>query len=269
MSKLVVAGAALAALIAGPALAADMPVKGLAYKPGPYSWTGCYAGFNAGVAYARATDTWTPNPAGFGAVGVSDIFPTANGTLRPGGATAGGQLGCNYQTGVTVWGLETDFNYTDNKATLGASTSAFGAPITETVTSKWLGTTRARVGFSNPGYNSFGNWMVFATGGVAYANVQFTDLIFFPPTGTTNAGSSNDTKAGWTAGGGFEWAALGNWTVKFEALYADLGKVSYTSFNSSPAFPLATIVHDHHFTETVVRFGANYRFGYGAVVAGY
>jgi opacity protein-like surface antigen len=84
MKKLLLASAALAALIAGPAVAADMPVK--VYKPAPvYSWTGCYIGGNGGWTYARSEKIWTPNQAVFGAAVTADILSVSNGTDRPGG----------------------------------------------------------------------------------------------------------------------------------------------------------------------------------------
>jgi hypothetical protein len=47
MNKILISGMALAAMIAGPAMAADMPVK--APPPVPvFSWTGCYIGIQGG-----------------------------------------------------------------------------------------------------------------------------------------------------------------------------------------------------------------------------
>ena len=53
MKKILLAGVALSALIAGPAMAADLPVRAPAYKAPPpvityYSWTGCYVGGHVG-----------------------------------------------------------------------------------------------------------------------------------------------------------------------------------------------------------------------------
>jgi outer membrane immunogenic protein len=42
---------ALAAVIAGPAMAADMPVKALPPPPVVYDWSGAYVGFNIGGAW--------------------------------------------------------------------------------------------------------------------------------------------------------------------------------------------------------------------------
>jgi outer membrane immunogenic protein len=268
MTKLVAAGAALASLIIGPALAADMPAKAPLNRP-IYDWTGCYAGFNIGAGYAEVRDDWTPNPAGFATVAIADIVPMASRIQRPGGFVGGGQVGCNYQTGIAVWGLEGDFDYSGVKASLGVTTPAFNNSITESVKSTWISTARARVGFTNGAYNWFGNWLLYFTGGAAFANLQLTDLIVFPATATSNVAFINQTKAGWTVGGGIEWVTFGSWTIKAEGLYVDLGRISSTSFNNNPAFATSTILHDHRFSEYIARLGANYRFGYSPVVAAY
>lgn len=65
MNKLLLGSMALAAMIAGPATAADMPVKAPVYKAPPpalYSWTGCYLGVNAGYAWNRADSRYTDDP---------------------------------------------------------------------------------------------------------------------------------------------------------------------------------------------------------------
>jgi outer membrane immunogenic protein len=266
MKKLLLANVALAALIAGPAVAADMPIKVPPYKAAPvYSWTGCYVGGNGGWTYARSENIWTPNVAVFGAAVTADILSVSNGTDRPGGASVGGQIGCNYQTGYTVWGIEGDLIYNGIHGSRSFVTPVFGFSMTEQVRSNWLSTVRGRAGWSNGTFTSFGAWMFYFTGGVAFADLQYSDVIFFLD-GSNNSAVKNQTKAGWTVGGGFEWAVWRNLTMKFEMLYVDLGKVSYTSVNT--LLPTATIGHEHRFQEGIARFGFNYRFE-PVVVANY
>ena len=64
----------------------------------------------------------------------------------------GGQLGCNWQTGTLVLGLEGDFefvrskpNYNNNTNTL-ASGAAFS--ITQSLTTNYLATVRPRIGIA-------------------------------------------------------------------------------------------------------------------------
>jgi outer membrane immunogenic protein len=174
------------------------------------------------------------------------------------GFAGGGEGGCNYQ--VNDWfviGAEGDFQYTGLNATNTGAIPRLrvGNSFTETFSSDWLTTVRGRAGIAS------GQWLFFATGGLAQANVSFSDFVFFPFSSTTNAASNSGMRGGWTAGGGAEWAFAPRWSVKAEYLYVDLGTASFTSTNSNPAkFPRASIVHSHSLTENISRFGLNYAF---------
>src|SRR5690348_10714955 len=87
-------GVVLAAFTAGSAAAADLAVKAGPYvAPAPvFSWTGCYIGVHAGAG-----------------VLLDQGFQDEGGVPadRHGiGGLAGGQVGCNYQTGMLVLGIE-------------------------------------------------------------------------------------------------------------------------------------------------------------------
>ena len=64
-------------------------------------------------------------------------------------------------------------------------------------------------------------------------------------------GSTTDTNAGWTLGGGIEAAIAGPWTAKVEYLYVDLGNTNCSGYI------LSTNVDFH---TNIVRAGLNYRF---------
>ena len=65
--------------------------------------------------------------------------------------------------------------------------------------------------------------------------------------------SQTATKAGWTAGGGLEYAFKGAWSAKVEYLYADLGKASCDVATCGTA-------NDVTFKTNLVRAGLNYHF---------
>ena len=65
--------------------------------------------------------------------------------------------------------------------------------------------------------------------------------------------SVKNTNAGWTIGAGVEGAIVGNWTVKVEYLYADLGSINCSVF----ACGVTTGVD---LRLNIVRGGINYRF---------
>ena len=91
MKKVLLASAALAAQIAGPAMAADWPVMAPTYETAPpppavYSWwTGCYVGGNLGGAWSRAE------------YALDNTVAVERFTFTPLAVIGGGQLGCQYQ----------------------------------------------------------------------------------------------------------------------------------------------------------------------------
>ena len=89
--------AALAATIAGPAVAADLPLKAETPFAERFTWTGCYLGGHVGGGFAHKdiTDPVQLVQDSFlgpgTTTGVTTASPTAN------GAVIGGQIGCDYQ----------------------------------------------------------------------------------------------------------------------------------------------------------------------------
>jgi outer membrane immunogenic protein len=262
--KLIVTAAfAVSAILGiGSAPAADLPVKARPYtSPAPVSsWTGFYAGLNVGGVWANTDIDYTASLFGYnGAPGAAFLNAGTSGRLKTSGFTGGGQVGYNYQTGAAVWGLEADLNYTGLSGTrfIALNFAPIGVnitdPFTQTMQSNWLATFRGRLGYTT------GPLLFYATGGLAVANVSYTDFAFFPASNSTNAASSSSTRAGWTVGGGAEWMIASKWSVKAEYLYVDLGSTRYTSINS--VLSAATITNDHRLTENIGRVGFNYRLG--------
>ena len=278
--------AVAAVAFTAPVMAADLPAK--VYTKAPpvvapvMSWSGCYVGANVGGDWSRARfDNVNFNSTGFGqglgafSPGSAAQFgPEMTNDLKSSGFIGGGQVGCNFQSGGFVIGWESDLQYTDLSSTLVISSIRPSSPSTETLTesfkSKWLNTDRVRVGFAN------GPWLFYATGGLAVANITYNDGFIFTTGGGTTAGvpivsNVSTTRVGWTAGVGAEWMISGNWSVKGEYLYVDLGKTSTVASaanGGNNAFPLAFFTLDHHLTENIVRVGVNYHFS-GPVVAKY
>ena len=89
--------------------------------------------------------------------------------------------------------------------------------------------------------------MPYVTGGLTVGDVKSTVAGF---------GSSTDTQAGWTVGGGLEASIAGPWTAKVGYLYVDLGNTSCNAV-SCGGFGVPT---DVDFRTNIVRAGVNYRF---------
>jgi len=268
------------------ASAADLVVK--APPPAPvYSWTGSYAGLNAGGGWGGTIDNVVTSNDCSGPLNCPAFIIPLNASVparfdtRPRGFIGGGQFGRSWQTRAFVWGIETDFQWTaiEGDAT-AVSSGRVGIPaptgfvtVTSTASQKidWLGTLRGRFGWLP--VNSL---LVYATGGLAYGQVR-TDVSFFgqAPAGfaISNDGSTSiavsDTRAGWTVGGGAEWMFAPRWSVKAEYLYYDLGTVTLnqaltmTGVVAPPPVPTsvsANIQSAAHYRGNIARFGVNYMF---------
>lgn len=216
MTKTIRTGLAVAAMLtaAMTAQAADLPrpsYKSPVYAPSYANWTGLYVGLNA--AYGFGTSNW-------------DVPPI---DTAPKGFLAGVTLGYNFQTGVWLWGIEGDLDYSLMKG----SAACFGGTCETKNT--WLGTARGRLGYA--GWN---NWLPYITGGAAFGDIKAT---------VTPGGDASKTNIGYAFGAGLEYALWSNWSVKGEYLYVDLGK-----------FDTGAPPGNVSFKTNLVRLGVNYRF---------
>jgi outer membrane immunogenic protein len=264
MKKLWIAGVALAALIGTPALAADMALKAPPPPAAPSCiWCGWYIGLNVGGAWDASTSaSFSPATPATVIFFANNEFPTSL-SPNPKGVIGGGQIGYNWQVAPSfVLGFEADFQGSGYKGTATATpVPTLFVPFTTSVEqhSNWFGTVRARAGFvANP------NLLIYGTGGLAYGQTEVSFNTF--PTGfvcgpgfTCAAASSTSTKAGWTAGGGFEWMIAPHWSVKGEYLYVDLGTQSATSATTT-AGPAFGFTASARFRENIARGGVNWHF---------
>ena len=100
--------------------------------------------------------------------------------------------------------------------------------------------------------------LLYATGGLAATELGVRNSI--SSSASLAQGSSNATGrlAGWTIGGGAEWALGQHWIVRGEYLYVDLGKVTTnatvegTPFNNNMATTVDLTAH-------IARAGINYK----------
>jgi outer membrane immunogenic protein len=264
VKKIVLAGAL--AVIALPALAADMPerriVKSPVFAPPPmFTWTGVYVGLNAGYGFGEQKTT-TIGTAGFSALAPLGIAPVSLNT-GGNGFMGGAQAGANFQFGSIVTGLEADVQYVDQAKTARfTGNPVLGTALTTSASSelKWLGTLRGRVGFAAD------RLLVYGTGGLAFGEVEASGSV----TGVAApalawTGSNKATKTGWAAGGGVEYAFTDNISLKAEYLYYDLGRSTFTASGNAAVRGTAALNGVDYVgrTETkgsIVRGGVNYRF---------
>jgi outer membrane immunogenic protein len=232
-----------------------MPAKVAPPVPVIFNWTGCYVGAEGGGNWGRAQQIVQSGPnTGAPATGHYDLT----------GGMAGGTVGCQMQTSNFVFGIEDDYSWTNKKGST-ADLPPFDVTMSDGVRERWIDTLRGRFG-----YVPVDRLMLYATAGAAFAGAQAT--ITSPAFGTIY--DNSQTRIGWTAGAGAEWAAWvdawGALTLKIEYLHADFDSMRY--FNPPYAVAGVTInSRDVKLTDDMVRVGANFKFNWwgNPVVARY
>jgi outer membrane immunogenic protein len=221
MKKLPLLSAAVCSLsIAGPSLAADMPMYA-AKAPAPafaFNWSGCYLGAHAGGGWANKAIT---DPVQLVQDSLSGAPVTAGVTtvnVSPSGAVVGGQIGCDYQFAPNwVVGVEG----AASGSTMKGSTSValpFGNPgDTALVTARtdFLPSATVRLGYA------VDRVLFYVNGGAAWEGGKYTATGTFAGTGFGFEGL--DQRFGWTVGGGVEWAFWHHWSAKLEYDYFGFG----------------------------------------------
>jgi outer membrane immunogenic protein len=237
---------ALPILFAGTATAADMSLKAPAATANVFSWTGFYAGLNAGGSWGRARSD-------FAISGFLGNTVAATDFVNPDGLVGGGQLGYNWQVDPNwLIGVEADIQAAGEKASATRFDTVDFEGVTTSYQTKieWFGTLRGRLGYSFDR-----RMLLYATGGLAYGRMSISG------TSTTGIGgatafSSANVNSGWTIGGGIEGIAWNpRWTWKLEYLYLDLG-----TLNTAVASGFTTTRGTTRFTDNVVRAGLNFHF---------
>jgi outer membrane immunogenic protein len=235
-------------LAASTAFAADLPSRKyeapapVVYAP-LFTWTGFYVGLNAGGAFSNSRDVTFLDTR----TGIATSFGSGDNS----GFVGGVQAGYNWQFGSFVAGVEADIDYAD----LGRHHNdfgvvyydAFGTPygVGRGSSNHIFGTVRGRIGYA------FDRALFYVTGGLAYAG--FGGGGFF--------NDNDNVKAGWTIGGGLEYAFTPNWTAKIEGLYVNIdrgnndGNLVYTA-----ARVPVTVSSGKNNDAGVIRVGVNYKF---------
>jgi outer membrane immunogenic protein len=250
-------GAAVWVLSAGAAAAADMPMKAM---PAPvaapvFSWTGCYLGVHAGGGATRSSfsDNLRGNIS-------SEDFASARDWGN--GGLAGGQIGCNYQTGILVMGIEGEGYWSGMKARREASFPADGEGFYSEARNKSDFTVAGRIGVA------YERAFIYGKAGWAWGRFDFSEGGSDTITGRTIATTGSATLNGPLFGLGVEYALTNNWTVKGEYNYINYG-LSGVNFTQvfceagvgcdSPNLFRNSVSAEKH----IFKFGVNYLFNAG------
>jgi outer membrane immunogenic protein len=220
MKRLLLVAFAIAAVFAArPATSADLETAPV-YQPLPpivpvYSWTGCYLGGNVGTGWS----TWTySNPTD------NPTRPGERGAILGNDVVAGGQVGCDYQGGAWVFGVQGMGDWTQIKGRFFDSTT--GA-FDESAQARWFATATGRVGVTMTPQA-----LLYAKGGAAWVNNRYQDIQTGAFCGFGSLGcnqvdaTTTTTRLGWTVGIGAEYMFAPNWSVFVEYDYMNFGNPS-------------------------------------------
>jgi outer membrane immunogenic protein len=238
--------ATAAAMIAGSARAADLPIERNVYVPVVpvpvlrlYNWTGLYVGANLGYGLAHDSLDISPN---------GRLFSVPE-SLR--GVIGGVQAGANWQFVNTVFGVEADLQGSGQSASNAITRTIAPTNITPTITAisntdkvTSFGTLRARADIAS------NLALAYVTAGLGYltfsSNVNLTGL---------GSGSFSGTELAGVFGAGMEFAVVEHWSVKAEYLFLQTRNISSSPFAGAPAVVVNTRIF-----ENIFRLGVNYLF---------
>jgi outer membrane immunogenic protein len=242
MKKLLITAAAIALGVTN-AHAADLAPRIYTKAPlSPDNWTGGYVGLSGGGGFGHSNQT---DPGGPGLNGEGPGPGAGDGSYSINGGLIGGTIGYNWQVARWVYGFEGDYSWADISGHSDVCGLSAGNPHACGTKLSSLGTLRGRVGYVA---GATGNWLLYATGGLAVGEVRGRDALM--------PASGSELRAGWTVGAGVETAIAPNWTVKVEYLYVDLGKAQM--FDILPGIP-----ENVSFNANIVRAGVNYKLPAG------
>ena len=241
MKLSVIAVALLGAAVASSAaFAADLPSRREApvFVPPPalpvFTWSGFYAGINAGYAFDNDTRYSLSGNDPLTAAAIGSGARPAFFRTRSDGFTGGAQIGYNFEipfgsfggagNGV-VAGVEADAAYTDLRRS-GDYIGTDGSDANFRSRTDYVGTVRGRLGYA------FGNLLLYGTGGFAYGGVRNNVNYFTAVGGVNNFSGATDTiRTGYAYGGGIEYALPTTSFLNFFHSSAVTLKVEYIHYN--------------------------------------
>ncbi|MGB9115293.1 outer membrane protein [Bradyrhizobium sp.] len=222
MRRLLFAQAAvLAVSLAGPAVAADLPVKSeVPYVAPRFSWTSCYLGGHIGGGWASKDMTDPVFLVQDNLIGAGTTTGINTVGTSPTGVVIGGQIGCDYQfASNVVVGIEGSASGSTMKGSKLASLvdSPPDVALVQANTD-FLASVTGRIGYA------FDNVLLYGRGGFAMAGDKYN------VSGGTVAGNGTpfdflgvENRIGWVVGGGVDWAFSRHWSMNVEYDYYQFG----------------------------------------------
>jgi outer membrane immunogenic protein len=245
-------GAVAAALMAAPAMAADMPVKASPRVVAEvWTWTGIYFGANGG--WHREKLDWAFNPALAAA-------PNQSFSLSTDSWIVGAHVGANWQFNQIVLGVEAAGSWLSDRE---ARHFGYGVGNAFAVAhADQLFTIGARLGWSPWAAN---NWLFYVTGGYANGLIRTKNVGL---DGVESGGFRTDERhGGWYAGAGIEYQIWRNWIVGVEYQHVDLQTKNHCRLIANVCNPADTNNHDMSAKIDIVRARLSWKFDMPTFVA--
>ncbi len=257
------------ALAAGSSLAADLPVNKSAVlsdapaAAAPFSWTGFFAGANAGYNFGQAQNNFVLHSA-FLATFVPDAIVNVQ--------NAGSQM-AKFRTGAI--GLEAGYNYqvsdllvvgavanadfrrmrakVDFAGFLPVDAGGLAETLNQKLSANWTDSLQLRLGVV-----PMERTLLFVSAGVAAARMVYSSAY----NNTANEREyvrADRVRPGWVIGGGVEYALAQNWSAKLEYNHATFMPINFSGTALLTDGSTAHIDHTSGFLRMdTVRFGINY-----------
>ena len=242
------------------ATAADLPAKAPTAPAPAFSWSGCYVGVNGGGGASGSNFTTGVDP---GTHLSSDDAATVSlfgiGSGNDSNFVAGGQIGCNWQSGTYVYGVEADADYFHSSAGYlnGTGTLSTGDTfaVTQTLTTNYLATLRPRLGVAAD------HSLFYVTGGAAFTRVSYVEAYSDTLNNGVGTATGSQSLIGWTAGAGWEYAWNDHFVTRVEYLYADFPKATNAVGLITDTAGGTNVLHGSaDLVIQTVRLGLNYKF---------
>jgi outer membrane immunogenic protein len=213
------AAAALAVFMAGPAVAADLPLKSAIPVVPPFSWTGCYLGGHIGGGRGSKAMTDPVQLVQDTLSGIPITTGVTTVTTTPTGAVIGGEIGCDYQfANNVVIGIEGTASGTTMRgsAVVGLPAGVAGDLALVQSTNDFLSSVTGRIGYA------FDTVLLYGRGGVAVAGDKYDVSGNFADFGQFHFQGA-DNRVGWIVGAGVDWAFTRHWSMNAEYDYYRFG----------------------------------------------
>ncbi|HUI20725.1 MAG TPA: outer membrane beta-barrel protein [Methylocella sp.] len=235
--------------------------------PPAFTWTGLYVGGQIGYAWGNDNIYYVAYDPSSGLGYNPSIFGS------PSGVIGGAHVAFNYQIdkpgGGFVIGVEGSVDGTSLSNTLAAPFVGLGGTSVSASTNADIqGSIRGRFGIA------WDRLLIYATGGVAFAGFNTSYSVVGNTSGLAaiNGGapffgsnSFSNTRVGWTAGGGIDYAVTPNWIVFAEYRYTDFGTVgntllASTAFATVPGLAGGVLYSNRTLNQSQVQLGFSYKF---------